>query len=169
MADSDDLKLAAVHRGLEQGAPPAPERGPEHEALEVWIGRWINEGHVVMPDGTPGPGIVTSDVYEWMPGRFFVLHSAHGTVGGIAAGATEVVGFDAALGEYRSYLFDSQGNVSTHRLLHDGDTWTYAGDNTRATVEFVDGGRVQSVLHERSDDGGATWVTSMVVTLTKIP
>lgn len=49
-------------------------RGPHHEALDAWVGRWINEGHVIDDDGRPGPKIVTSDVYEWAPGGFFVLH-----------------------------------------------------------------------------------------------
>jgi hypothetical protein len=29
-------------------------------------------------DGTPGSKILVSDVYEWAPGSFFVIHPAYG-------------------------------------------------------------------------------------------
>jgi hypothetical protein len=41
------------------------------------------------------------------------------------------------------------------------------GDTTRSTAEFSDGHRVQTVLHERADDG-MTYTPSMKVTLTKV-
>jgi hypothetical protein len=50
---------------------------------------------------------------------------------------------------------------------HCGDTWTYEGDVTRSTVEFSGGHRVQTVLHERTDDGTAYQPISRV-TLIKV-
>lgn len=41
-----------------------PVRGPRHDALTAWVGRWINEGHVIDGDGSAGPAIATCDVYE---------------------------------------------------------------------------------------------------------
>ena len=124
-------------------------------ALDAWIGRWINEGHVLLDDGSPGPKILTSDVYEWAPGGHFVLHTAYGRIGALDGGAVEMIGVDAAGGGYTSHLYDGEGNVSTHRLTASGDTWTYHGEHTRSTVEFGDGDRIQTVLHERTDDGSA--------------
>jgi hypothetical protein len=72
-----------------------------------------------------------------------------------------------ASGGYTSHFFDSQGNVTVSRLAARGDTWTYQGDTTRSTVEFSDGHCVQTVLHERTDDG-TTYTPSMKVTLTKV-
>jgi lipopolysaccharide export system protein LptA len=54
-----------------------------------------------------------------------------------------------------------------HRLTARGDTWTYQGDVTRSTVESSDGHRVQTVLHERTDDG-TTYRPSSRVTLVKV-
>lgn len=142
-------------------------RGPHHDALDAWIGRWINEGHVIEPDGGPGPQIVTSDVYEWAPGGLFVLHTAYGRVGDLDGGAIEIIGCDEGSGDYRSHLFDHQGTVSRHRLTARGDTWTYRGDVTRSTVEFSDGHRVQTVLHERTADG-TTYHPASRVTLVKV-
>lgn len=50
-----------------------PKAGPEHQRLEVFIGKWINEGHTIATADAPAVPILTSDVYEWMPGGFFVL------------------------------------------------------------------------------------------------
>lgn len=56
--------------------------------------------------------------------------------------------------------------MTVSRLLARGDTWTYRGDTTRSTVELSDDHHVQTVLHERTDDG-TTYGPSMKVTLTR--
>src|SRR6185437_10688480 len=69
-----------------------------------------------------GEGTRPSDVYEWMPGRFFVLHTAYGRIGIMDVGGTEIISYDAASKTYRSHFFDSKGNISTHELTVQGDT-----------------------------------------------
>lgn len=161
-------RVAAVNRGVEQTDLPASVRGPEHDLLEIWVGKWINEGSTVGDSDTPAARITTSDVYEWLPGRFFVLHTAYGKIGDLGVGGgAEIIGYDRTAGCYRSHFFDSQGNASIHTLTATGDTWTYQGENTRATVVFSDGGRVQTVRHERTDDG-RTYAPSMNVVLTRV-
>lgn len=91
----------------------------------------------------------------------------HRRIGDTGGGGTEIIGYDEANGCYRSHFFDSHGNVSTHTLTARGDEWTYQGEATRSTVVFGEGGRVQTVLHERTDDG-TTYVPSMTVVLAKI-
>jgi hypothetical protein len=153
MSEDTTRRVVAVNRGAEDAAGEAPRRGPQHEVLEAWVGRWINEGHLIDEDGSPGSKIITSDVYEWAPGGFFLLHQAYGRVGEFEAGAIEMIGYDETGGAYTSHLFDSQGNVIVSNLIANGDTWTYRGETTRATVEFSPDHRVQTVLHERTDDG----------------
>jgi len=167
MTEQPTERVVQLNRGVEQSESPGPVRGPEHEALQPWIGRWINRGHTLDDDGTPGMAITTSDVYEWVPGGFFVLHTAYGRVGEFGGGGVEIIGYDAASGMYTSHLFDSAGTVTVSSLVARGDTWTYRGETTRATVEFSDGDHVQTVLHERTDDG-TTYKPSMQVTLIKI-
>jgi hypothetical protein len=82
-------------------------------------------------------------------------------------GSTEIIGYDAASQTYRSYFFDSQGNITTDELTVQGDTWTWNGEKTRTTAVFTDNGKTQTAHHERSDDG-VNWVPSMEVTLTKV-
>jgi hypothetical protein len=146
---------------------PDYKGGEHHEALEPWIGRWLNDGYTINNDGGRGETITTCDVYEWAPGGFFILHTAYGRIGDLNVGGTEIIGYDEASGGFLSYFFDSRGNALTSTLQVHGNTRTYRGDSTRATVDFSDGSRVQTVLHERTDDG-QSYSASMKVTLSKV-
>jgi hypothetical protein len=73
----------------------APGPGPEHRRLEVFIGKWINEGETVATPHAPAAKILTSDVYEWIPGRFAVLHTAYGPLADLDVGGVEILGYDA--------------------------------------------------------------------------
>jgi hypothetical protein len=111
--------------------------------------------------------ITASDVYQWVPGGFFVLHPAYGRVGEIEVGGVEMIGYDPASGTYRTHFFDSQGNASTHELTFRDGVWTWQGEHTRCRGVFTDDGKTMTAHHERSDDG-VTWVPSMDVTLRKV-
>lgn len=167
MTEEKTPRVVAVNRGTEDAEAQGSGRGPRHDALEAWVGRWINEGHMIDDEGSPEVKIATSDVYEWAPGGFFLVHSAYGRIGEFDVGGTEIIGYDETSGAYRSHFFDSQGNVTVSSLVAEDETWTYQGDTTRATVEFSHDRRVQTVLHERTDDG-ATCRPSMKVTLVKV-
>jgi Protein of unknown function (DUF1579) len=148
------------------GIVGAAARGEETRALEVFIGNWINEGYLV-EDGRPGGRIVTSDVYEWAPGGFFVVHSAYGRLAGADVGGIEIMGYHEGAKKYRSWFFDSQGNVLEDELLHpEPDVWVWQGEATRSTSIFSEGGKIQTTHHERHE--GGTWIPSMEVVLTKV-
>ena len=161
-----EIITADTNNPQAQQRPPEP--GPEHELLDVFIGKWINEGHTVASAGAPAVEILTSDVYEWMPGGFFVLHHAYGRVGDMDVGATETIGYDEeASKKYRTHLFDGRGNVTTEELRVRDDTRAWKGEATRRRATFTDDGRTQTAHHERIDDEGNR-VPSMEVTLTKV-
>jgi Protein of unknown function (DUF1579) len=120
----------------------APEAGPEHARLGVFIGKWINEGETVATPDAPAAKIVTSDVYEWIPGRFAVLHTAYGRIGGLDVGGVEILGYNA-------------------------DSGRWSGERIRTTSEFSEDGKVQRSLHEQSEDG-IEWRLAMDVTLRKV-
>jgi len=98
---------------------------PEHRLLDIFIGRWINKGEMLATPDEPPAKIVTSDVYEWMPGGFFVLHTAYGRIGDADVGGTEIISYDRAAKVYRSHFFDSRGAITTDTLtLRDG-SWIW--------------------------------------------
>lgn len=142
-------------------------RTSAHDRLEVFIGRWINEGHTVEDGGRADLRVLTSDVYEWMPGRFYVLHTAYGRVGDLGVGGTEILGYDVRVGAYLSLFFDSSGGIQQSSLTADGDTWTWEGRTTGCTAVFTDAGNVQAAHHVRLNPAGQ-WVPSMEVVLRKI-
>ena len=114
-------------------------RDGRHQALAVLIGKWI-DGKAT-PTGTaeiPPVPILTSDVYEWAPGGFFVVHSAFGKIGETAVGGVEIIGVDGQA--YRSTFYDSFGNVHRSRLEIEGDVIRWTGDRTRCTVTMTDDG-----------------------------
>jgi Protein of unknown function (DUF1579) len=143
------------------------QRVPEFDFLNSLIGKWMTVGETIPTDGAPGLGIHASDIYEWVPGGFFVVHTAYGSIGDSDVGGIEMIGYDAEVGRFRTYFFDSQGVVSNQDLtIHDG-TWTWSGAHARATGVLGDDGRTMPTLHEWSDDG-VNWHPSMNVTLRKI-
>ena len=80
-----------------------------------------------------GSKILASDVYEWAPGRFFVVHPAYGRIGDVGVGGVEIIGYDTASRKYRSHFFDSQGNSSVSELIFNGETWILQDARTRCT------------------------------------
>jgi hypothetical protein len=151
--------------GTWESEAPGPRQ--EHGRLEIFIGKWINEGVTVATPGSPAARILTSDVYEWTPGRFSVLHTAYGRLGNLDVGGVEIIGYDVESGHYSSHFFDSQGHVTVDQLTFDDGKWIWTGERIRTTSEFSADGKVQRSLHEQTDDRGE-WQLAMDVTLRKI-
>jgi hypothetical protein len=99
---NDAVQVVAVAAGLKQFSGQQAAPGAEHRRLDVFIGKWINEGQTVARPGMPAMRILTSDIYEWAPGGFFVVHVAYGSIGHIDVGGVEIMSYDADAGSYRS-------------------------------------------------------------------
>ena len=142
--------------------------GPEHKKLGRLIGRWINEGQTIATTASPALQIVTSDVYEWAPGGFFVIHYAYGRAGNEYGGAVEIIGYDQESKTYRNYAFDSHGILTQEVLTIGKDSLSSLGRYTRCFAVFSDNDNILTAHHERSEDGGKTWQPAMDVRLIKI-
>jgi hypothetical protein len=164
MSEIPETRVVSVAKGLESTSEGVALRDQRHEALAVLIGKWINEGNTIASEGVPAMPILTSDVYEWAPGGFFVIHSAYGRIGDTSVGGLEVIGVDGDA--YVSTFYDSFGNVHISKLIVDGNVMRWIGRRTRCIAEFTDGGTIQRAHHESSPDGIA-WRPSMDVTLRK--
>lgn len=143
------------------------QRSSELDRLNVFIGKWMNEGYTVETAQAPSTKITTSDVYEWLPGKFFVLHTAYGRIGDMDVGGVEILGYDPTNREFFSRFFDSSGNLHEDSLTVAGDNWTWKGKTTGCTAVFTERGKVQTAHHVRLDENGK-WVPSMEVVLVKV-
>jgi hypothetical protein len=162
---TESSRVVRVAAGVERTATQAPVRDARHHALEILIGKWINEGHTTATPDIASVAILTSDVYEFAPGGFFVVHSAYGKIGETSVGGVEIIGVDGDA--YRSTFYDSFGNVHSSRMEIDGNTIRWLGERTRCTATITDSGMTQVAHHEASADG-ANWAPSMDVTLRKV-
>jgi hypothetical protein len=98
----ESRRVVSVAAGLERTSEAAPIPGEAQRKLDVFIGRWPNEGETSPEPGTSPVEIVTGDVYEWAPGGFFVIHTAYGRIGENEVGAVEIMSHDPDSGGYRS-------------------------------------------------------------------
>jgi len=67
-------------------------RGPE--GLETLIGAWKTEGWTKAAPGAPAARIDAVDTYEWLPGRFALLHRVDARVGGEKVEGAEIIGYE---------------------------------------------------------------------------
>ena len=86
---TESARVVNVAAGVENTDRTAPVRDGRHQLLAVLIGKWINEGHTIETAEIPSVPILTSDVYEWAPGGFFVVHSAFGKIGETSVGGRQ--------------------------------------------------------------------------------
>jgi hypothetical protein len=142
-------------------------RGDEYDRLEVLIGNLINVGKTEPVGDEPPFDITTSDVYEWLPGKYWILHTAYGRLGNMDVGGVEMIGYDRETGKYVSNFYDSRGNFSQHEIIMEGNTMTWKGKITACTSVFTEEGKVQTAHHVRLDENGK-WIPSMEVVLTKV-
>jgi hypothetical protein len=122
-------------------------------AWEPLIGSWASAGRTVEPiveiEGT--------DVYEWLPGRQFVVHRVDVRMGGEQVDVLEVIGErdgDAFL--MRS--FDNHvGTALMRATVDEAGAWTFTGPAERASLVVAEDGASMAATWERSPDDGTTW------------
>jgi hypothetical protein len=167
LKDYFNLKLKKMEKKkLNDQENNSPVPGPEQKLLNIIIGKWITVGKTVANEKSPTVPINASDVYEWVPGGFYILHSAFGVIGGIKGGAVEMIGYDSKNEKYFSHNYDSQGNATLDELTITDNVWMWTGKKNRCKGIFSNDGQTLTAHHEMTTDG-KKWVPSMEVLLHK--
>jgi hypothetical protein len=161
----------------------APTPSPQTRRLGVLVGRWRSEGHIVGDDPVP---ITGTDIYEWLPGGFFLVHHVDVVIGQQQVQAIELIGeYDRASDAFTARAYDNQGHVTIMRArVDDQGVWRFTGGGDVASVarpaSADASGAVRSTLTispdragmtarwERSDDG-VSWQPWMDMTFTRMP
>jgi hypothetical protein len=147
-------------------------RGPgsEERRLEVLIGTWRTEGRTTSTDGGPAAEIEATDSYEWLTGRFALLHRVDARVGDERVEGAEIIGWDPARHAYVTQYFGSDGPNSYEATLGEEDgglVWRMASGSDRFAGAFsVGGSQIEGAWEQLAEDG--TWTPWMEVTLRKL-
>jgi hypothetical protein len=145
------------------------ESGSEHRRLEALVGTWMTEGWTREGPGAPAMRIDAVDTYEWLPGGFGLLHVVDAKVGDERVEGAEIIGYDPALGRFRTQYFGSDGPSSYEASLEEEDgvlVWRMQSESDRFAGAFADDGDTLTGHWEaRGDD--ATWRPWMDITLTR--
>jgi hypothetical protein len=81
----------------------------EHERLSVLVGRWRTEGWTEATAEAPATKIEAVDTYEWLPGRYSVLHRVDARVGDERVKGAEIIGWDPGRNAFVTQYFGSDG------------------------------------------------------------
>jgi hypothetical protein len=152
----------------------------QHERLRSIVGDWAASGHVL--DDPPVP-ISGSDVYEILPGGYFLVHHVDVTVGGREVRAIEIIGEPGSRdGAFLARSFDNEGNAEVMEVMVDDEgVFHFTGGpeiapaaqperasiaRVRSTLTVAPDGDSMAALWERSEDG-VTWAPWMDMTFTR--
>ena len=145
--------------------------GPEHQRLEVLVGRWRTEGQTKDMPNAPAVRVDAFDAYEWLHGGFGLLHLVDARMGDEKVEGTEIIGYDPGRGRYVTQYFGSDGPNAYEAELLDQEgalVWRMQSRSDRFTGTFSDDRSVIAGHWELLDDQG-TWRHWMDITLTKQP
>ena len=142
---------------------------PSHEIqrLQLFVGTWSTEGETHASVDAPAVKVTGVDTYEWMAGKFFLVHRADGHMGNEESNTLEFIGDDPSSQTYTCHSFDSRGNSDLFQANLRDHTWTVEGKSARFTGIFASTGNTLTGTWEQSSDG-VNWLPWMDVKLTKI-
>ena len=159
MLQTIDIKLQS------QGQSIAPSAEIQH--LHLFVGKWNTAGETHASMDAPAVKVAFVDTYEWMSGKFFLVHYANGHIGNEELNTIEFIGYDPSSQMYTCHSFDSRGNCDLHQANLREHTWTIEGKSARFTGLFNSIGNTLTGTWEQSSDG-LNWLPWMDVKSTKV-
>jgi hypothetical protein len=147
-----------------------PNSRTEYERLEALVGRWRTEGWTTETTAAPASRIEAVDIYEWLPGRFALLHTVHAQIGDEHVKGAEIIGWDPARNAYITQYFGSDGPNTYEASLVEQDgalVWSMHSRADRFTGTFSDDGDTITGQWERLHNE-EHWQPWMKITLTKV-
>jgi hypothetical protein len=124
--------------------PPPPSHYEQLKELEWMVGRWIDEDETAT---------IQTDC-EWTKNKNFLTRSFAVVVGDqVGMSGMQVIGWDPAAKQIRSWVFDSDGTFGEGTWSRAEDTWTIKQVGT-----LPDGKKTSATnIIKRLDDDTCTW------------
>jgi hypothetical protein len=145
--------------------------GPDQQRLESLVGRWKTEGWTRDMPEAPSARIDAFDTYQWLHGRFALLHLVEARMGDEKVDGAEIIGYDPERGLYVTQYFGSDGPNAYEAELGERDgalVWRMRSATDRFTGTFSDDHDTITGHWELLDHQGS-WQPWMDITLTKQP
>jgi uncharacterized protein (TIGR02246 family) len=139
--EDDGWKLESVR----ETAVPNPPSSFEHlRELEWMVGTWVDRDQDASIETT----------CKWTKNRNFLTRSFRLDIAGkIDLEGTQVIGYDAAAGQIRSWIFDSAGGFGESAWQRDGNRWIVKNSQT-----LQDGAKASSInIITYIDQNTCTW------------
>jgi hypothetical protein len=142
------------------------------EALEPLVGEWRMRPE--FPPPTPPVEGHARVVFEWMPGRTFLVQRWEIPIAEAPDGLA-VIGYDESRGGYLQHYFDSRGVARLYEMSFDGRVWKLWREkedfsplsfSQRFTGTLSDDGDTIAGQWERTADDG-TWELDFHLTYTR--
>jgi hypothetical protein len=151
---------------LQQQQPPVLT--DEHKLLDAFVGKWKVEGQ--NKEGAPvapNTKLKGEEVYEKLPGDFFLVSRWEHRFDGGAHIGSSTLGYDPVKHTYTIQNVDNMGYARTYTGGLNNGKWLFTGEFERVTIEFRDGGQSKTenwdVLSNDSD-----WLPLCEMRATKI-
>jgi Protein of unknown function (DUF1579) len=85
-----------------QGQSIAPS--PEIQRLHLFVGTWNTEGETHASADAPAVKVTGIDTYEWLAGKFFLVHRADRQIGNDRLNTLEFIGYDPSSQTYTASI-----------------------------------------------------------------
>jgi Protein of unknown function (DUF1579) len=167
MLQTIDIKLQSQGQSLAQPLGTRIGPSPETQHLHLLVGKWNTEGETHASENTPAVKVTFVDTYEWLSGKFFLVHRADGQIGDQGLSMIEFIGYNASSQRYNCHSFDSRGNADLFQANLRDRTWTVEGKSARFIGVFSNTGNTLTGRWEQFS-AGLNWLPWMDVKLTKI-
>jgi hypothetical protein len=137
-----------------------------YQQLNKFVGQWKTRGLIPENGTTPEVIVEGTDSYEWLPGEYFLKHSADVMMGNDRNQTIEIIGFDKDANHYTMHYFDNKGESGFMKAIFSSGRWSFEGDNLRFRGSFSEDNKVFSGSWEKKEKSG--WTHFMTIELRKI-
>jgi hypothetical protein len=135
------------------------------KSLGPFVGIWNTKGKIRGSDKAEDQILIATDIYEWLPGKCFLLHRVDARMGEDITRSTEIVGWDADEGKLFSTSYDAQGTTSRFSCALEGHDWKIDGPGIRFRGAFDRDWNILTGTWEMEADG--LWSPWMDISLTR--
>lgn len=122
------LGTARAEEDKPSQAAEAPNRTPEHERMEYFVGKWRCEGELKQNPVAPAAKMNWTETYTWFDGRFALINEYEGQGSWGPVKGQSILGYDTEEKKFVYFGIDNMGHIGKSEGVIEGDTWSFTGE-----------------------------------------